>query len=380
MGDVQYERYERNVLGSPLVRIWLCGACTVEWMDPVTGEALSKADLSGRGRDHAAALSLLKLLLCQPQRRAHRDWIMEQFWPENGRNAAAHRLENIFSVLRKMVCHPVTGESLLRSFRAGKENGMIYQLAEAPQLWLDVDALIWNVEQAARMERFGDDAQPFWERAYALGKRGVFLPDDRYVDWAVQRRNEVEGYYRQTVHALAHLFLSRYGTAGASEALLLLRTYWQQHPKDEDALRLLMQILIQQDRYQEALGYYDQLCSILQEDGVLPDERTKDSAEYCKVKQIQYGSVDYPISGKQCQQQILSSSFTRAVQDNLEIPHVLDGAFPLNTSRRTMLQNFIGWMGATALSPMVSVDVNALCSFNPSELRGATKSLVEVLY
>ncbi|WP_161982369.1 bacterial transcriptional activator domain-containing protein [Dictyobacter alpinus] len=243
---------------------------------------------------------------------------------------------------------------------------MIYQLAEASQLWLDTDAQAWNVEQAARMERFGDDAQPFWERAYALGKRGSFLPDDRYVDWAVQRRKEVEGYYRQTIHALARLYVARYGTAGASESLLVLRTYWQQYPKDEDALRLLMQVLSQQERYQEAVEYYDQLCDFLQEDDDQPDERTKDIAEYCRTKQIQYGSVAFSERGKQSQQHILAFPFPLAVQDTLEISHVLDGAFPLNTSRRAMLQQIVGWVGATAFSPQSSVNMNVSCSFSPS--------------
>ncbi|GER90070.1 hypothetical protein KDW_42320 [Dictyobacter vulcani] len=287
MDDGRSGGHEWSEPRSPIARIWLCGAFVVEWIDPGTGQACSTLEMSGAGRDYTSALSLLKLLLSQPQRRAHRDWIMEQFWPASGRHTAAHRLENIFSVLRKLMCHPLTGECLLRSFRAGKENGMMYQLEASPLVWLDVDAQVWNVEQAARMERFGDDAQPFWERAYELGKRGPFLSDERYVDWATQRRNEVEGYYRQTIHALASLYLARYGSAGASEALLLLRTYWQQYPKDEDALRLLMDVLSAQERYQEALEYYDHLCQLLQEEQTQPDERTKDSAEYCKAKQIQ---------------------------------------------------------------------------------------------
>ena len=281
----------------PSIRIWLCGPFQMEWVDPTSGATLSAADPTTSSRDRAAALSLLALLLCQPNRQAHRDWIMEQFWPEGRRDVAIHRLENIFSYLRKVLRPPLGGESLLRSITGKKTGGPSYCLEAHPKLWVDTDALIWNVEQAARMERFGEDALPFWQRAFELLKRGLFLVDDPYdpyASWVKEQREYLQGYYRQCVHALARLYIARAGEAGKAEALLMLRTYWQQARTDQDALRPLLELLGKQERYQEAEEYYQQLLAALVDLGPdeagqprVPDARTGDIRDYLRTKQIQ---------------------------------------------------------------------------------------------
>ena len=124
----------------PLVRIWLCGPFRIEWLDPATGEALP-AQKDEQGRDVAQTHALLKLLLCQPERQAHRDWIMEQFWPDHDSSLATHRIENICSRLRKLLTPPTGGESLLRSLRGRKNRGTLYALAAYPQIWVDSNAI-----------------------------------------------------------------------------------------------------------------------------------------------------------------------------------------------------------------------------------------------
>jgi DNA-binding SARP family transcriptional activator len=281
----------------PQLRIWLCGSFRMEWGDPTTGAALPAIDPTIGSRDRAAALSLLALLLCQPNRQAHRDWVMEQFWPEGRRDVAIHRLENIFTCLRKLLRPPSGGESLVRSTVGKKTSGTSYCLDPYPTLWVDGDALTWNIEQACRMERFGDDALPLWQRAFDLLKRGPFLVDDPYdpyAPWVQERREQLGGYSRQCVHALSRLYLARHGETGKAEALLLLRTYWQQSKTDQDALRPLLELLGEQERYQEAEEYYQQYLMALIELGPdkagqprTPDERTRDVREYLRTRQIQ---------------------------------------------------------------------------------------------
>jgi DNA-binding SARP family transcriptional activator len=276
----------------PQLRIWLCGPFKMEWVDPLSGEILPPSETKTGGRDQAAALSLLALLLCQPNRQAHRDWVMEQFWPEGSRSVALHRLENIFSCLRKLLRSPSGGESLARSLSGKKTSGPLYCLDAYPRLWVDLDALVWQVEQAARMERFGDDALPFWQRAFELAKRGPFLVDnpyDPYASWIIEQRERLEGYSRQCVHAIARLYLAEHGESGEAEALLLLRTYWQSHPTDEDALRPLMELLGKQERYQEAEDYYQQCLKTLDtiQRERQPDPRTQDIRKFLQTRQIQ---------------------------------------------------------------------------------------------
>jgi two-component SAPR family response regulator len=112
---------------------------------------------------------------------------------------------------------------------------------------VDAEALSWHVEQAVRMERFGDDPLPFWQRAYELARRGDYLPDEIYSEWADAKREEIAGLRRQSVLALARLYPEREGKAGEEEALVLLRSSWTAHPRDEDALRPLMELRARRD-------------------------------------------------------------------------------------------------------------------------------------
>ncbi len=166
----------------------------------------------------------------------------------------------------------------------GHGSGSSYRLREYPLIWIDADAFDWNVEQAARMERFGDASLPFWERAYELAQRGTFLVDELYSDWAEERRKELEAHLRQCVHQLAHLYRKQ---GDKTLAALRLRTYWQAYPTDEDALGPLMELQGEQELYQEAEACYQQLLTALQREGKKPDLRTQDVAEYLRVKQIQ---------------------------------------------------------------------------------------------
>jgi DNA-binding SARP family transcriptional activator len=300
----------------PSLRIWLCGPLQIAWVDPATGEDRLVPESALRGTDAPQALSLLKLLLCRPARQAHRDWILEQFWPEQMHSAASHRFDNITVALRKLLRTP-DNQPLLRSASGKRSNGTIYSLPAYPFLWVDVDALSWNMEQAARMERFGEDALPFWQRAYDLLKRGPFLGDEPYADWARARRELLEGYSRQCVHALWRCYVARGGDAGKAEALVLLFTYWQQQKTDEDVLRPLMELLGEQERYQETEDYYQQLLQALAQEEPTdegqprePDARTQDVREFLRLKQIQRTPASSSLGNADEQER--SASFTAA--------------------------------------------------------------------
>jgi DNA-binding SARP family transcriptional activator len=71
------------------------------------------------------------------------------------------------------------------------------------------------------------------------------------------------------------------------EALFRLRTYWITYPTDEDALRFLMSVLMEQERYQEAREYYERLQICLAQGGREPHSLTQDLAAYARVKPIQ---------------------------------------------------------------------------------------------
>ncbi len=280
----------------PAVRIYTCGMISIEVLteivssDPPLARYTVLSPQTLRGRGIIPSLTLLKLLLSRPHRFASKDWLAEQIRHEE--DAPDVRLDTIASQLRKLLCGNERDSNddlrvqLVMYVRNGKQSGPGYQLAPYPLIWLDTDALAWHVEQAVRMERFGDDSLPFWERAYALASRGEYLPDEAYSDWAEEKRAAIAGHLRQSIHALARLYPTHFGKAGEEQTLLLLRTYWNTHRTDEDALRPLMELLGQQERYQEALTCVQQAREVLAEEGCELDPRTRDIAEYLRTKQI----------------------------------------------------------------------------------------------
>jgi hypothetical protein len=285
---------DRLQVPAPLIRVMTCGLLTLEILQEIVSAdppqaryaVLTPDRLHGRGV--GPALSLLKLLVSRPQRFAPADWLLEQFCQSEREVFSTKRLDTLAWLLRDLLCPPAY-ESLRRQIVAHTRamSGGGYQLAGYPLVWVDHEALGWNVEQAVRMERFGDDPLPFWQRAYELAKRGDYLPDEAYSEWAEARREEIAGLRRQCVLALARLFTEREGKAGEEEALALLRSYWTEHPRDEDILRPLMELLGKRECYQEALACYEKLHGLLKEEGHEPGGQTRDLAAYLRSKQVQ---------------------------------------------------------------------------------------------
>jgi hypothetical protein len=281
---------------APLVRVTTCGLLTLEIVQEIVSADPPLACYRVltpplvRERGIVPALTLLKLLVSRPQRFAPADWLREQFCRGEGEAFSTRRLDTLAWLLRDLLCPP--GYDHLRRqvvahIRAMSGGG--YQLAGYPLVWVDHEALCWNVEQAVRMERFGDDPLPFWERAYALARRGSYLPDEAYSEWAEARREEVEGLRRQSVLALARLLTEREGKAGEEEALRLLRSYWLEHPYEEDILRPLMELLGRRECFQEALACYEKLRGLLEEEEREPGTQTRDLAAYLRTRQLQRG-------------------------------------------------------------------------------------------
>ncbi len=263
-----------------LLRISTFGPFGIEWV----GQGIPFPPERLQGRGAAPALGLFKALLCQPDRFALRDWLMEQFWPESPRSKAEERLDDVASGLRGLLRPPESAAKILHFVYGSNGKGSGYRLEGYPQIWVDAEAFVWYVEHAALMDRFGQDSLSIWEHAYRLASRGIFLPEEGYSDWAQPRREALEGSYRQCTHRLAHLLQE----AGAhEEAMLRLRTYWQQHPTDEDALRPLLELLGALEHYQEAEQYYQQAHEALQQEGGEPDRRTQDMIEYVRTRPIQ---------------------------------------------------------------------------------------------
>jgi DNA-binding SARP family transcriptional activator len=275
--------------------------------------------LNGRGA--TAAFALLKILLCQPQRHAPRDLLMELLWPEQPHRRAGARLDDAASVLRTLL-RPTSGENPLEYRHSNRDSGNSYHLAPYPLIWVDADAFEWYVAQACRLARFGEDALPLWEEAHRLASRGTFLADELYSEWARERRALLAGHYRQCVHEMTRLYREQGARADAER---VLRAYLVREPLDEDALRPFMELLGEQERYREALDAYQRTQETLAQEGHTPDERTQDIAEYLRTKKITRArtstalSISPPEPGKTISRNHRSSSIPVSAQSLMQL-------------------------------------------------------------
>ncbi len=184
----------------PLVRISTCGGRRIEVLQH-PAEALSHAHYVplpslNPGRGAVPAHTLLKHLLSAPQHYRSVDWLLEH-WYGTDEDHLPTRMDNRVSSLRGILCpsylhgehRDICRRQLIRLVSGSEESGNGYCLGAYPLIWSDIDALDWNVEQACRMERYGDDPLPFgnapitWPRTVSIYQRRSIVIGRNHVDW-----------------------------------------------------------------------------------------------------------------------------------------------------------------------------------------------------
>ncbi|HVB72379.1 MAG TPA: bacterial transcriptional activator domain-containing protein [Ktedonobacteraceae bacterium] len=242
--------YQQEPASLPALRVFLFGDVTLERRVAGTGpEARYERIPSGAWQGRGPALTLLKVLLCRPRRRATKEDVVALIWSGTQVRNAGRACDAAASVLRS-VLRPEDGESLLLTGHSGKRPW--YRLADQRDLWVDADACDACVDQAIQAEGRGNmqEALQLWEEAFRLQQRGPFLEDDASTAWARERRQLVEGNQRLCLHHLADRYLA---DQRREEAEVLLRNALNVFPTDEDLLFRLLSLLAQQDRTQETL-------------------------------------------------------------------------------------------------------------------------------
>ena len=274
--------YQQEPSSLPAMRVFVFGDVTLERRVTGTGpepqyDRIPPGAWQGRG----PALTLLKLLLCRPRRRATKEDVVVLIWSGTQLRNAGRACDAAASVLRS-VLRPADGESLLLTGHSGKHSW--YRLADQRDLWVDADACDDHVERAIQAEGRGNmqEAISRWEEAFHLQKRGPFLEDDVSAVWARERRQLVEGNQRLCLHHLADRYLA---DQRREEAEVLLRNALNVFPTDEDLLFRLLSLLAQQDRTQEALHLITRAEHLLsQEEGHPLSARIRAVAEQLRRK------------------------------------------------------------------------------------------------
>jgi DNA-binding SARP family transcriptional activator len=197
-----------------------------------------------------AAMELLKILLCMPNRRASKDELIQSIWPNHAMINALHALDSAASILRCHILQTHSEESLLQTIRGNGETAL--RLAAQSHLWVDADTFLTLAARAVRAENEGLDPLPLLERAHTL-IQGQFLEDDPHAAWSQGRRNTIDGARHRVFYKLVELYLRDQRVCEAEE---LLFSFLEENPTDEDALCQLMIILAERERRHEALNMY----------------------------------------------------------------------------------------------------------------------------
>jgi predicted ATPase/DNA-binding SARP family transcriptional activator/DNA-binding CsgD family transcriptional regulator len=191
--------------------------------------------------------ALVKLLALAPGHRMHREQVMDLLWPDSGRRSASNNLRSVLYAARK-VLDPNIGSLYLAS------EGKSLALCPEVELWVDVNAFEAALTTARRTR------EPAAYRA-ALGLyAGELLPDDRYEDWAENRRWELRRAFLSAQIELSGLYEERGEYERGLEAL---QQFLAEEPADEEAHVRLMRLYAYSGRRQEALSRFQQFSRIL---------------------------------------------------------------------------------------------------------------------
>ncbi|HTI13611.1 MAG TPA: BTAD domain-containing putative transcriptional regulator [Dictyobacter sp.] len=257
----------------PQVRIKTFGEFTVERLIDIPQRGCRKPRyesftweyLHSRG----TAIAMLKVLLCCPQRRATKQELIAELWPQKSPRQSTHMLDVAASVLRRQILHTANGKSLLITQRRNSETS--FTLPEQAELWIDADAFLHIANAVLAMETHGHNPRLLLEKAYTMVS-GEFLEDNLRDSWSQKRRQTIRGTRSRILYHLVDLYQHEHCPRQA-EALLYV--YLEGFPTDEDALCRLLTLLIAQGRWHEALDMYRYTCTALGEEQREPSPYTQ---------------------------------------------------------------------------------------------------------
>jgi DNA-binding SARP family transcriptional activator len=250
------------------VRIWLLGGFRVAVGPRTVGEEAWHL---------RKAATLVKLLALEPHHRLHREVVMEVLCPELRLQAAANNLYRALYFARGAF-DPAS--SARRYIELRNEQ---LTLCPGGQLWVDVGAF----EEAAAIAR--RSGEPAAYRAAIELYAGELLPEDRYEEWAEERRAQLRETFLELLVGLARSHEEREEYEKGIEAL---RKAVAEEPTRDETHAALMRLYALSGRRAEALGQYQRLEEILSVQlGTQPHSETR-------LLREEIASRRFPLSGQ----------------------------------------------------------------------------------
>jgi len=216
------------------VRIWMLGGFRV---------SVGPRCIEGNAWRLKKAASLVKLLALAPGHRLPRERAMDLLWP--GSDGRTNLRQALYTARKALGAE---GSGTLVS-----ENGSLLLRPEG-ELWVDTEVF----EEAALAAGRSDNPA-----AYRIAidlYAGELLPEDRYEEWAEDRRAALRRLYLELLTDLAGLYEERGEHDSAAESLQGVVAV---EPTNEEAHASLMRLYALSDRQGDALAQYERLREVL---------------------------------------------------------------------------------------------------------------------
>lgn len=210
------------------------------------------------------ARTLIKLLAVQRGHRLHQDQILDLLWPDLSPESSTTALRKALTYARRALEPGLPPRAPCAYLQVS--HGVVL----LDQRMVQVDADLFE-EAATTALRAGAERRSL-EAAVALYTDEV-LPEDRYEEWAIERREQLAELHLQVLHRLAEVF-EREGAYG--EAITRLHEVLVHDPAREEAHRAVMRLHAFSGSRHQALRQY-QVCRrvLLEELGVEPEAESE---------------------------------------------------------------------------------------------------------
>ena len=195
------------------------------------------------------AAAVVKLLALAPEHRLQREQVLDHLWPELVPKAAANNLRQALYIARRVLESEGPARRYLE-FRDG-----LLTLCQEGQLWVDVSAFEKAAVAARRSAR-----EPAAYRAAVNLYAGDLLPEDRYEEWTMDRREALKGSYLSLLAELAEIHEER---GDPDSAIAVLNVAVEAAPSEQGARMALVRAYVRIGRRNEAMIHYERLREVV---------------------------------------------------------------------------------------------------------------------
>jgi DNA-binding SARP family transcriptional activator len=219
--------------------------------------------------------AVFKYLVTHRKRPVIKDVLMDLFWPDIPAESARNNLNVAIYGLRQALhkTHPSYSHVLFIND--------CYLLNPELQIWLDYEAFLGIITAARELEESGELEAIISEYSKAETLyQGEFLAEDRYEDWLLPLRENLQTEYLSLLDRLNHLLLEK---QDYQACIHLCRKMLAVDPCNEEAHRNLMRCFFERGQSYMALRQY-YLCVEAIKEGmnVAPDSATNELYKFIR--------------------------------------------------------------------------------------------------